>query len=319
MEYFAEEGTGGKSLGVRNVRGPGSAMLFMPHFDCTTGVCRVRFEYSAPVRDRQFTLRFKPADTRPAWTVSNPPITTGDVWRTEDLVVDLKGAHGGFFEFHNSDESPDAALRLRNVVVTEVPAGTPPTVDATGPAPGGPNLSNWKEGPSVYRLEIDKLAPFRVTKEGGKRLSGEAERLPPGVRCTCWKATAVGEFRCEAIDGLPAVGVTNLSDEKSAQFALELEKDIQLVLKPGKAYRVKLGYMTRNETTGHATVQTQDYKGVASAALPNTGGTWKTASISFVRAEGVPVRLTLDNNVVGEGNTLYFRTVEIVEITDPGK
>jgi hypothetical protein len=305
MEFFAEGG-GGMALAVRNVKGPGSATLSMPRFNCPGGVCRLTVEYRAPVRDGTFSIQFKP-QTGSAWEVAKPAVG-GEEWRTEELEVNLRGATSGHFEFHNSDSSPDAVLRLRSVVVTElrkVPTATPTPPPATTPDGAGP---------VIYRLDADKVAPFRVVKENLKRTSGDAERLPAGVGCYCWKADGVGEFRCESVDGVAALGVTNLSDQKSAQFAFELEKGLGLSLEAGKSYRVKVEYMTRNEAAGSFTVGTLEYKRVTSADMRNTGGAWRTATATFAREEDVPVRLTIDNTTVGEGNTLLFRSVEITEV-----
>ena len=50
--------------------------------------------------------------------------------------------------------------------------------------------------------------------------------------------------------------------------------------------------------------------------LANTGGAWRTGEVTFVRQEGVPVRLVIDNTSVGEGNTLLIRSVEVVELPE---
>lgn len=315
VEFFAEDGP---ALGIRNVRGPASAMLFMPHFDCSTGACRLKLEYSAPVKGNLFLIRFKPADARPAWDVVRPPATAAGAWRAEKYVVDLQGATGGYFEFHNSDPSPDAALRLRALTVSDAPPSAVPTVPPPAPAIAADH-AKWKDGATLYKLDVGAIPAFRVTKEGGKRTAGDEEKLPLGMRCYCWKQAATGEFRRETLDGVPALGVTNFSDEMSAQFTWELEQDLKLDLKPGKAYRVKVEYTTRNEAHGGFTVQTTEFKNVGGVALPNTAGQWKTATASFVRPENIAVRLTIDNNSVGEGNTLHIRSVELVELLDPSK
>jgi hypothetical protein len=80
----------------------------------------LKFEYQAPLKDRKFVVKFKPADTRLAWEVATPPITVNNVWRVEDLTVDLKGARSGYFEFHNSDPNPRAPLRLHSLTITEL-------------------------------------------------------------------------------------------------------------------------------------------------------------------------------------------------------
>jgi serine/threonine protein kinase len=310
MDFFADDRKGSLALGIRNVQGPGSAMLFMPRFDCPSGTCRVRFEYQASVRAGRFNLRFKP--TNPggnAWDVTRPT-PTGDGWRTEELVVDLRGARAGFFEFHNNDEDPDAELRVRAVTVTELPGWS------AAPSPR-PDLRGWAEGAVLWRLDVPLIAPFRVTKENTRRVAGEPEALPAGVQCYCWKADAIGEFRCDDVDGARALGVTNLNDEKSGQFTFELEQGVGLTLQPGRAYLARIVYSTANEATGHANVQNYQYQGQASAGLPNTGGAWRTAAISFVRPDDMPLRLTIDNTSVGEGNTLFIRSVELVELMNP--
>jgi serine/threonine protein kinase len=120
MDYFVESVDGKNALGIHNDRAPASAMLFTPPFDCQTSLCRLKFEYQAPLKDRKFVVKFKPADTRLAWEVATPPITVNNVWRVEDLTVDLKGARSGYFEFHNSDPNPRAPLRLHSLTITEL-------------------------------------------------------------------------------------------------------------------------------------------------------------------------------------------------------
>ena len=316
MEFFADTADG-PLLGLRNVRGQGSAMLFMPSFTCATGVCRLKIEYAAAVKDRTFNVRFKPGDGRPAWDVARPAVTRAGVWRFDEFVVDLKGNTSGYFEFHNSDPSPDAAVKVRALAVVEAPAGTPPTPLAPASPPAGPNYAAWKAGPALYALDVAGIEPFRVTKENMKRTAGDEEKLPAGVRCYCWKKDATGEFRREAADGVPVLTLTNLSDEMSGQFAFELEKEIKLDLKPGKAYRVTVGYATRNEARGNVAIQTTEYKTVGGVGLPNTAGQWKTAAAVFTRPEGNALRLTIDNISVGEGNAVLVWSVEVVELTPP--
>ena len=95
-----------------------------------------------------------------------------------------------------------------------------------------------------------------------------------------------GEFRREQFDGSPALGFTNFTEEKSAQFAFGLEKDLKLALAVGKVYRVKVSYQTMADASGTMTVQSTDFKGVAHAKLPNAAGAWKSAAMSFERKEG---------------------------------
>ncbi|MBN9517295.1 protein kinase, partial [bacterium] len=318
MEFFADDANG---VGIRNVTGPGSAMLFTPKIGFPNGACRVRIDYSAPVRTGGFIVRFKPDDPRPAWDAGRPPLTAPGVWRSYEFVADLKGAKGGLFEFHNTDANPEVAVRIRSAVFTEPPADTAPTpIPPSGSgatAPPQPAFPGWTEGPLVYRLDAASVPAFRVSKEGSNRTAGEAEELPRGVLARCWKAGATGEFRRDEADGSPALGLTNLSDARSGQFTFELERDMGVSLKTGSVYQAKLSYLTRNEATGSLVVQTTEYKHVASAKLEGPPAGWKTATATFERRDGAPVRVTVDNGSVGEGNTVYFRRIEVVEMLPP--
>lgn len=493
MEVFADAG----ALGVRNARGPGAAMLFTPRFDTPSGVVRAKFEYVADGRDKCLAVKFKPDDSRGAFEVLKPAVG-GTGWRTVDQLFDLKGASGGYFEFHFTETNPGAALRVRSVSVVEpnpispdrpvfaLDAVTLPNFtnaktgrDKTGgdndpKVPGvyfggwkpdtqsewtcGPiagaravgitNLSDvlsaqigielegavglkfvpgqivrvrvtyrtaakgrgtaylqniddrktparadlpnsnaewktvelvatrganplrllvdtsekgvgntlfvrsvtvaevgaarplaaaapaapvadaasdpatWTEGATRYALDVAAIPAFRTQKEKGQRLGGDEERLPAGVGCQCWKEGAVGDFRRDAFDGAPALGVTNLNDEKSGQFTFSLEGAMKLKLEPGKGYRVKVGYRTANDATGTATVHVvPGYKGLTSVPLSGASG-WKTATASFVRPpaeDQVELRMVIDNTSVGEGNTLWVRSVEVVELIPPKK
>ncbi len=250
-------------------------------------------------------------------------------WKTLDLLA-TRGPHPVRCLVDTSEKGVGNTLFVRTVTVATV--GAPAPVTAT-PALSAPpkvapkadpsDLLTWTEGAPVYRLDVAAIPAFRVQKEKQQRLSGDEERLPPGIGCQCWKAGAVGDFRCEKLEGVPALGVTNLNDEQSGQYYFSLETEMNVTLQPGKAYRVKVGYRTANDATGNVMVQvTPGYKSIGSAQLSNTADQWKTATVSFVRPPGadkVDVRMVIDNTSVGEGNTLWIRSVEIVELTPPAK
>jgi hypothetical protein len=197
------------------------------------------------------------------------------------------------------------------------------TAEPTPKTPAADDPANWVEGAAVYSLDVASIPAFRVVKEKSTRTSGDPERLPAGVGCHCWKEGAVGEFRREEIDGVSSLGLTNFNNEKSGQFFFSLEGGMKLALQPGKAYRVKLGYMTKNDATGTATVHVvPGFKGIGSRTLPNTADKWATAAVSFVRPaaeDKVEVRMVIDNTAVGEGNTVWVRSLEIVELVPPTK
>lgn len=502
MEFTLAEDHGRPALSFRNLKGRGSAMLFMPEFECPTGVCRLELEYRCTTQPQQFNIRFKSNDSRPAWDIFRPPTTQG-TWRRESIIADLRGATGGFFEFHNNDDNPQAYVQIRDLKVTELPSATvtepilfqlratdlpefknvkqgrsitsgdedpaiagvyfggwkPETVSewtcttvagskaigivnvnevlsaqigielekavgvkltpgqrvrlrveyrtagsakghiyfqnyedwkvpfrtdlpssngrwstvdlvatrgelplrclvdvsttgrgnilfvrsvtitdaGRGTAPSGsPNPppaasasnstddpSRWAEGARVYRLDVAAIAPFRVVKEQFQRISGEAEQLPEGIGCQCWKEGSIGEFRRALVNDVPALGLTGLNDTISAQFYFDFESRMKLPLEPGKYYKVKVTYMTHNDGRGQAIVHVvPGYKGIASVRLDDSQNQWRTATLVFQRppaSDNVQVRMVIDNTTVGEGNTLWIRNVEIVELIPPKK
>ena len=239
----------------------------------------------------------------PAGIVELP--NSNGTWRTVEQVA-TKDARPLRCLVDSSTNGPNDMMYVRSVVVSEVGTGPP-----VNPSPG-------KGGRSVYKLDLDKIAPFRVQKEGLNLAPGHtAEMLPDGVRCYCWKPKAVGEFRCEKVDGVPALGVTCFNDEVSAQFAFELEQELKAALTPGKKYEVRVTYLTKNEAAGQIAVQTPTYESVAGMALPNSDG-WKQATVAFTRGQE-PLRVTIDNTTVGDVNTLYIRSFEVVELDPAGK
>jgi serine/threonine-protein kinase len=493
MEAYAETIEGRPVLGVRNVRGPGSAMLFTPRFECPSGVVRLRIEYAAHGRAGQFNVRFKSDDQRGAWDIAKPVMD--GAWRTEEWLVDLRGAAGGYFEFHNNDSSTAAYVQLRALSIIEpTPAvrdqvvfkldafdlpgfrnlktgkkktsgeddptlrdiyfggwkaetesawvcgplegvkaigltnlndvmsaqigieleypngpekfipgqyvrmrvtyrtsgkcrgsiyfqnsddykvpervmlpnsnsewktvemlvqrkdhplrclvdtsehgsgntlfvksvtvaavGEPRPVATAIPSNPALDPSTWAEGATLYTLDVSKIPAFRTQKEKAQRLGGDTEQLPKGIGCHCWKEGAVGEFRRDVFDSVPALGFTNLNNEKSGQFYFQLEVGMGLVLQPGKAYRVKVNYRSENEAVGNVVVHiAPSYKAIASTRL-ESARQWKTATASFIRPpadDKVDVRMVIDNTAVGEGNTLWIRSVEIVELVTPTK
>ena len=322
MEYFADDAGGMLALGIRNTDGPASAMLFTPSFDSPRGFCRVKLEYQADVPNRRFSLKFRPNDGRRAWDIAHP-VPTGDAWQSAEFVVDMKGATAGMFEFHNTDDQANA-VRVRAFAITEPPAGTPPTPVPPSPQPPtGPDYTGWAEGATVYALDVARIPAFRVTKERTTRTAGDAEKLPSGIGCHTWKESGMGEFRRDMVEGIPALGVANLNDVKSAQYYFNLEGSQKVSLRPGQAYRLKVGYRTTGEGAGNATVHvTPGYKGIGTAKLLPTVNQWKTATATFVRApaaDKVEVRMVVENDTVGEGNVLWIRSIEIVELNPPKK
>lgn len=291
MEAFGEVLDGLPVLGARNVRGT-SAMLFSPRFDCPSGLCRLAIEYAGNLRPNGLTVRFKPDDQRRAWDVARPPVG-GPKWRAFDLLVDLKGASGGFFEFHNGD--PVESLRVRALTVLEPNAESADRV--------------------AFRLDATDLPAFRATKTGQQKTAGEDPPALTGVSFGGWKAETQSEWVNGPVGSVKALALTNLNDVISAQIAVDLERAAG-PFEPGQLLRAKVVYRTAPGGRGRAYFQTAgEYKVVGSADLPGTTD-WRTVEV--VAARGAhPLRLLVDTSVHGAGKALVVRSVTVAAVGGP--
>ena len=299
MEFFAEDAGGRPALGVRPAGGPGAAMLFAPRFDCPTGACRVRLEYNANVRDGRFVVRFKADDARPAWDVARPPVT-GGAWRTEEVDFDLRGATGGFFEFHNTDDRPGSAVRLRDLVVTALPGAAVEKV--------------------CYSLDAADLPSFKNVKRGRQVASGDEDPKVRGVYFGGWKPETASEWECGPVAGARAVGFANTAEPTSAQIGLELEEANGLALKfePSTRVRVRVVYRTAGRGRGSLYFQTYGENRVPNRAeLPNSNSEWTTVDVLTTRGDK-PLRCLIDAGEPGPGNRLYVRSVTVYDAGKAG-
>src|SRR5262249_29613943 len=141
--------------------------------------------------------------------------------------------------------------------------------------------------------------------------------VPGGVYMFCWKKESVAEFRGVVADGRGAIGVTNLNDERSSQIVFQFDDGLGVPLRPGREYRLRLEYRTTNEAEGKLYVRNPrggDFPSIAEGDLSGTGGQWRAIEVTFRRPADGKLDAILDNTTVGEGNTLYFRSLEIFEV-----
>ncbi|HSQ55987.1 MAG TPA: hypothetical protein VLM40_09580, partial [Gemmata sp.] len=326
-EWECKTIAGARAIGFTNLNGVNSAQIGI-ELEQPGGLnlkfksgdrVRLRVEYRTAGRGRGHMYFQTYEDWKVSDRIDLP--NSNDAWNTVDLIttrrvepirclIDTSETGAGNTLFVRSITISDASREGESVNGT--PSPRPPASDG---------LANWAEGATVYTLDLAKIPEFRVVKDRGTRTSGDAEQLPSGIGCHSWKEGAVGEFRCAKVNDVPALGIVNLNDEKSGQFYFSLETGMNLPLKPGKAYREKISYQTRNEATGHASVHVvPGFTGISTRDMPNTDGKWANIAVSFIRppaSDNVEVRMVIDNTSVGEGNTLWFRSVEIVELVPP--
>jgi serine/threonine protein kinase len=300
MEFFAEPLEDRAAIGFRNVQGPASAMLYAPSFECPTGVCRLKLEYQANTRARGFLVKFKPADQRRAWEVAMPA-PTGDVWRVEDLIVNLKGATGGSFEFHDLDGNPSARIHIRSMVVTELKALT-------------------IEGEKVvYDLDLSEVRDFRTTRQGFDPVPGSSS--PPaidGIHFGGYKKETLSVWSRETHDDVRVLGITNVNEVVSAQLAVSLEAGNGggAHIAPGDQLRLRVVYRTSGSARGTAFFQSfGDWKQMASVPMPTSNDGWKTVEVVGTRGEK-PIRCVIDAREPGMANTIFIRSITVTEVSN---
>lgn len=296
MEFTLAEDQGRPALSIRNLKGRGSAMLFTPEFECPTGVCRLELEYRCTTQPQQFNIRFKSNDSRPAWDVYRPQPTQGS-WRRESIIADLRGATGGFFEFHNNDDNPQAYVQIRDLKVTELPSAT-------------------VTEPILFQLRAADLPEFKNVKQGRSITSGDEDPAIAGVYFGGWKPETVSEWTCTTVAGSKAIGIVNVNEVLSAQIGIELEKAVGVKLTPGQRVRLRVEYRTAGSAKGHIYFQNyEDWKVPFRTDLPNSNDRWNTVDLVATRGE-LPLRCLVDASTPGRGNILFVRSVTI---TDAGR
>lgn len=291
MEFTLVRHEGQPALSFRNLKGRGSAMIFMPPFKCPSGHCRLLMEFKTTTAPRRFHIRFRPNDNRPAWDVFTPtPIQ--DTWQSLDIAADLRGATGGFFEFHNSDDNTNAVTLIRALKIIELP-------------------SVLQNEAVLFRLNAADLPEFKNTKQGRSIVSGDEDPVIPGVYFSGWKPETVSEYTCGVVAGSKAIGITNVNEIISAQIGIELERAVGAHLRPGQQVHLRVEYRTANQGQGRIYFQTyDDWKVLFHTDLPTSNDRWSTVDLIAIRGEK-PLRCLIDTRAAGRGNILFVRSITI--------
>jgi hypothetical protein len=320
-DYMIAETSGVQAFGVRHNRGGKTEVLCrLDSVIGTTGigesrVFRVTYQFEGIGIAHAGVKLDKDPYTK---HVMEPLTPTNGGWQQAEFTFTRPSADPVVFicNLAPDPKSPGAAggtLWIRSVDVWKERVAAAPGANTT-------QFAGWKSGSVIYKTDFSTIEPFLVTKEGTKARAGTPEQLPKGIKATTWKSNAAAEFRCESINGSHTLGLANLSSEKSGQIAFELEREMDLHLTPGKAYRVTVEYTTQNTASGALNVQTPDMNFQRTLHIPllTTDGAWKTASGDFERKDGELIRLQLENFTVGEGNIVSIRSIEVRELVRPG-
>jgi len=123
-EYFADGPPGRTALGLRTLSGTPGLLLTSPQFDTLSGNCRIRLVYRTGAEPSNFVLRVRPPRESKGlaiWDAATLP-GTGGSWKLAVLALDLKGQKAAAFELSNRAAGPDGAVRVRELIATELPA-----------------------------------------------------------------------------------------------------------------------------------------------------------------------------------------------------
>lgn len=125
---------------------------------------------------------------------------------------------------------------------------------------------------------------------------------------------AVGESRAEAVDCRMVLGLTNLSDARSARLTFDLAQAPVPSLRPGREYKIVIEYRAVNDASAVLSVRDRANVPRVRVSLDGTGGGWRTAELVFRRSADAPTAAVVENIAVAEGNTLSVRRFEVVEL-----
>ncbi|MCI0702157.1 MAG: hypothetical protein L0241_13825, partial [Planctomycetia bacterium] len=310
-EFIAEKRGEWMALGIRLTTGPNTgrseAMLYaggigvVPNRDYT-----LRITYQANGQFADADIRIREEQTKRLRIVGQKRLTTTNgEWAT--LTVPYKNGNTDKIqlEFHHYGplgNGNELFLCEVELIDTQVIVANP--------------------GRSIFSLDLSTVAPFQFTYQDGAPSEPDwRSKVPAGIFLHCWKKESVSLFRAEEFEGRPALGITNLNDDISSQMLIQFDDGLNVPTVAGKEYRVRLEYCTTNEAAGRMVVRNPkggEFGSIAETPLANTNGQWKWVETTFRRPADGKIDVCIINTTVGEGNTLYFRGLEVIELS-PGK
>jgi serine/threonine protein kinase len=303
-EYFADSIDGRMAIGARTIRGVGSAMMLTPKIEGFTSRVRLTVIYRTEQESTaKVSLRFvqlKPTSS-PAYDLRMLSLTNGE-WKTMTWDTELKGANAGVFEFHNLGTGSNSDFRIAGFEVARL--------EQIGAA---------AKQQDIFRLAANDIPLFKNTKTGFILTSGEQPNLGTGVSFAAHNPATQAEFACREMDGQRELCWANIGGSSTAQLALELQgndQSLQLPLISKEKYRATVTYQTNGTPICVMYLQQKHtFKEVVGTKtnLADTGGTWKTATFTWVQPEQ-NLRMLVDNRSHGPTKTLHIRDLTITRV-----
>ena len=295
MEFAVEPDGGSKVLALRNLEGPGTAMIFLKDVPSRPGVlywATIEYQSAAPKAGK---LRVLPKGGK-VRDVGDLPGTGGE-WRKVDLSFGLETGEGDTsrLELHAYGVGSADQLRVRSVVISS----------------GSPVTGAVASGPALYRLAAADLKPVRVPLANGQHSSARnVPELPPGVVVGLWKKEDSGEVAIEDVAGRRAISLLNGDGATSVQFFLG---SAVAELRAGQEYTLKVVHWGGPAAGGRVELRKpQGMVRLISHKLPGTDGKWVETSARFTPDADGPVHLYIQNGASGPDGKVAVHSVEIL-------
>ncbi len=298
VEFSIAETKGSLSINMTTLTGPASAMLLSPDLQFNQPKCKVRVEYLTVVSGAGIMVKFRPTkpSQQPAFEVSKLPVTNGE-WKTQEIELDLKGATGGFVEFHNYTQA-NHPISIRALTVSEAPPMQ--TV--------------------LMKLDLSTQEPFTmkvVTQDVGMtRKMNIIEETGTGKLPSMWyrwvdKNDTICEYFAEGAEGRMALGTRILSGGGGMLLNSQEFKPTT-----GKAL-ARIVYRTGSESAAVSVRLRQTFGGNRTyevLALPPTTNGYRQVLVPIDMQGATAGLLEFYSTTSGEEGSLRLREVLVTEV-----
>jgi hypothetical protein len=332
-EFGVEEKVGKKAITMNNVKLAKASpvnftgMIFSPKLRYSSKSVFVRFEYFSDSLNNIPNLKFKQflPDVREAWTVNKPgniPPSRG-VWKKIDIEVDLKGAEEGYFEFHFSESNPQKGFYLSEFEIYSskptdaVTLNNEETTNTSLVSNGEKTETvydeeDFKNFKMIYELPIQKWKPFKKKTVNTETNNGQFPFLEKGLKMHTWKGNTTAEFELVKGEEGNELKMSNVSKDIGCQIRIDADFELGMKLKRGNKYRGLVDYKSINQGYGSIGFLGEAYKLLGQAVLNKDDTNWRKVFVEITHS-GERIRLTLNNDAFGNGQSLAIRSFSLWE------
>jgi len=295
VEFLVDTFDGSKAVGFRNLSGPPSAMLHTNDCVVTSEKMKLLLEYQTVSEPATYTLKFRPITPSPseAFEVAKLEASIGK-WNQKELIVDLKNATSGYFEFHNS--RPKGAFWIRSFQLSQPDFSTQQQIWSM-------NLS--KQQPFVQRaIAVPGAAvPVKILSETGPG------KMPLGWYRWIEHANSEVEFFAEGEASKMAFGIRTMTGVPSVMATAPEFKT------PQDTIKVRVVYQAGGNNAVLSFRPTLPTKApvIEVAKLSQTGGSWRALVVDLNTKGATGGLFELYNTSQGPEGVVKLRELYVFE------